>query len=89
MNSKPYELDKLTEQLIAEQQVCPYIDGCNVYHLCKHPDLNALYYTTHFCGDRFVHCKVYNTRQEAGGSDPKNPDLSEYASRASPVKAGL
>jgi hypothetical protein len=84
MSDGRQELDEITTRLIESQQICPHIPRCTVYQLCNRPDLNALYYTTHFCGDRFIHCQVYKTRQETDVSDSKNLDQSGCSSRASP-----
>jgi len=77
MADKLYELDGLTARLIADRLVCPYIQDCRFYRNCNSPDRNALYYATHFCGDRFMQCQIYeakNSRTKESQTDrSRNP----------------
>ena len=62
MDDNVLELDGLTASLIADNLVCPYVPDCHFYRICNHPDHNSLYYATHFCGDKYKHCQVYEVR---------------------------
>jgi hypothetical protein len=76
MDDKLCELDGLTASLIADDLVCPFVPDCRFYRIAEQPDYNALYYATHYCGDRYRNCHVYGTRtsEREAASQPPSPE---------------
>ena len=78
MDDKLYELDGLTANLIADDLVCPFVPDCRFSRIADQPDYNALYYATHFCGDRYRNCLVYGTRSGKLQADSRPPSPESH-----------
>jgi hypothetical protein len=88
MDDGQHKLDEVTERLIAAQQVCPFIPDCDAYHICNRPEQNTFYHAIHFCGDRFIHCRLFKEWQTRQNMESDLSGCSGCPSRASPAKDG-
>jgi hypothetical protein len=70
---------------IKENPVCPIIVDCNSFRLFSRPDINSLHYIVHFCGNQYLQCQVYKTRQSMQKNQSDPPGLASAKSRASPA----